>query len=116
MIAHVSFSKEVEKDNWHEGVTGHRTTVFHEKFTVEFENTEHFKEKLADLVTGMFDVPHSDFIEHVSNECDNDRFDYNQNEDDYGNRISLTEENPDGYLAHYEFFVLRVTQEISYTF
>lgn len=56
------------------------------------------------------------FVDQVSNEIENNRFDYNQNENGDGDYIVLTEENPNGFLCDYQFYVDKVTQEIDYTF
>lgn len=116
MIAHVSFYKDVEKDNWFNGSTGSLQSVYDEKFTVEFSNTDDLKEKLADYITMHFDVWHNDFIEFVKNECENNRFDYAQNENNDGRKIELTEEQPNGYYAMYFFHIDKVTKEIEYKF
>ncbi|MEH6848044.1 hypothetical protein [Bacillus thuringiensis] len=115
-IAHVYFTKEVEKDNWNYGVTGERTLSYSEQMTVEFENTEELKEKLADFITSGFDVFHNDFIEYGEFDNENNSFIYSQNEDEDNNKIDLTEFCPNGYLCGYTFYIEKVTQEIEYTF
>lgn len=114
--AHVNFYKDVEQDNWELGVVGKHQAIHFEKFIVEFTDTDDLKEKLADYITEYFDVWHNNFIDFVENECENNRFDYSQNEDDDGHATTLTEEYPDGYLASYQFLITEVTQKIEYTF
>lgn len=114
--AHVNFYKDIEKDNWHTGCEGLKQSSYFEKFTVDFTDKDDLLEELADYITAHFDVYHDEFIEYVNNECDNNRFDYSQNEDDDGNRIDLKETNPDGWLAYYQFLITKVTQEVEYKF
>lgn len=114
--AHISFYKEVEKDNYETGVHGPRTIVFNEKFTVDFTDTNNLKDKLANYLYGFMDIDRLDFVKYVSNECENNRFDYSQNENAEGERITIDENNPDGYLADYYFYIDKVTEEIEYTF
>lgn len=115
-IAHVYVTKEMEKDNWFNGVTGERYLSWDENITIEFEDTEHLIEQLADYITQYADIPQNDFLEYTTNEIENNRFDYRQNEDNDNNKIDLTEERPDGYLCDYCFTVTKVTQEIEHTF
>ncbi|USL89398.1 hypothetical protein vBBceHLY2_00122 [Bacillus phage vB_BceH_LY2] len=114
--AHVYFVKESEKDNWNEGLIGERQFVYEEKFTVDFVDTNDLKEKLAKYLTGHFDVCNADFIKYGEKDDENNSFIYSQNECVDGNKVTLTEENPNGYLSDYTFYITKVTQEIEYTF
>jgi hypothetical protein len=109
--------KEVEKDNWFEGVYGSRSLVFDEKFTVEFDGSmDDLKEKLGDYITRHFDVVHNDFIKYVENAIELNRFDYCQCEDEDGINITLTEENPEGYCADYTFYIDDVYEKVNFKF
>lgn len=112
LIAHVSFYKEVEKDNYEKGCYGSRSLIFNEEFTVNFKDTDDFKQQLASYTSTLFDVNEGHFIKWVENECENNRFDYAQNEDEEGNHIEITSENPDGYYAVYSYYINKVTEQI----
>ena len=116
MLAHVDFYKDVEKDNWDNGCTGSITCIYYGELVFSFENTTNLVEKLAEYISNNFDVDINEFVSEVNNECGNKRFDYCQNEDGNGDKITLTKDNPDGYLAQYSFLVTKVTKEIEYTF
>lgn len=115
-IANVYFTKEIEKINYNHDLIGERSLNYEEKFTIKFNDTEELKEKLADFITSGFRVWHNDFIEYVTNEIENNRFDYAQIEDEDNNKIDLSEENPNGYMCDYTFIVTSVSQEIEYKF
>ncbi|AKQ08329.1 hypothetical protein PQE66_gp014 [Bacillus phage PBC2] len=116
-IAHVYVCKEMEKYNWFEGsAIDSRYLSWDESIIIEFEDTEHLVEQLADYITQYADIPNNDFLEYTTNEIENNRFDYSQFEDDDNNKIDITEERPNGYLCDYTFTVTKVTQEIEYTF
>lgn len=112
LVANVLFFKDAERDNFTEGCSGNRTLVHEEKFTVEFMNTHNLIQKLCDWATSNFDISASAFMEYTNNECENNRFDYCQSEDNQGNQMDITEENPDGYLASYTFLITDVSQKI----
>lgn len=117
MIAHVSIYKEVERDNWTNGCTGSRNLLFNENITIDFENTNDLKEKLYMYASGIFDIPNGEmFMEYLSNDYENNCFDYSQNEDNDEMMIQLSEKNPDGWFVEYIFYINKVTQEIKYKF
>ncbi|AGR46712.1 hypothetical protein PP653_gp038 [Bacillus phage Basilisk] len=115
-IANVYFTKTATADNFHNGCAYESQLIHEEKFTVEFNDTEDLKEKLADYTTKHFDVWHNDFIEYVTNETENNRFDYQQNECEDARKLTLTEEYPDGFLCDYSFTITKVSQETEYKF
>lgn len=113
LIARVEFEKRAEKDNWGKGCYGGAWTVYTDKFSVEFTDTDDLKQKLAKWVSSHFDVNEDDFAKYADNECENNRFDYCQGEDADGNHMVVTEDNPEGYLADYTFWI-EVTQKVDY--
>lgn len=116
MLALVYMAKEVEKDNYEKGCHGGLSFLYDEKFTVYFNDTAELKKKLGQWASERFDVKAEDFASFVNNEIENDRFDYNQSEDAEGRFTTITEDNPDGYLAFYTFWIKGVYQEVEYTF
>lgn len=115
-VAHISMDKVVQEDNWYQGCSVKSWFTYDEHFTVEFEDTADLKEKLADWVSNNFDIHPATFLKYVTNEVENNRFDYSQNEDGEANHKIITEEDPDGYLADYHFYISQVTAPIEYTF
>ena len=115
-VANVSFEKMVQHDNYENGCSINSWITSTDDFVVFFTDTNDFKEKLADWVVARFDVDRGDFIEYVQNEDSNNRFDYCQGEDEDSNCITISKDNPDGYLADYFFYVSNVSEEIDYTF
>lgn len=113
--ATVYFEKMATKDNWEEGCVGQSWHVYDERFNVEFEDKKDLINKLGDYMSRFFAVNKSDFVENVSNECENNRFDYCQGEDEDGMPFTVTEQNPDGYLADYMFHV-EVYEKVDYEF
>lgn len=112
-IAHIVFYKDIEKDNFTKGCDPQTSQlVWDTNFTLEFTDTNDLVDKLTNYITYHFDVKSEDFKAFVNNECDNYRFDYNQSEDGEGKRVDITEENPNGYLATYQFMVTRVMKEV----
>jgi hypothetical protein len=118
MNAKINFAKEIEMDNFERGCEGSRTLVYNENISIDFQDTNELKEKMAKWLSNYFDVNENDFINYVQNECQNNRFDYNQSEDSEGNKIKITKENPNGFLADYSFLVLEVKEvkEVNYIF
>ena len=115
-IATVNFAKMVQHDNFDNGCSTNSWITSTDDFVVSFTDTNDFKEKLADWIVSHFDVDRVEFMEYVNNECDNNRFDYCQNEDGDGDCITITESNPDGYLADYSFHVSNIAEEVDYKF
>jgi hypothetical protein len=116
--ATVLFTKEAEKDHYERGCEGGSYTVCQENIQVNFTSTEDLKVNLAEWASSRFDIDKGTFLEHVHNECENHRFDYDQSEDWQGDAIKITPENPHGYLARYEFLIMNVVevQEVDFTF
>jgi hypothetical protein len=114
-IATVSFWKDVEKDNYSEGCYGGVQGVCDDKFVVEFNTKEDLLEQLAEWTANRFDVTEENFLEHVENECDKNRFDYAQGEDGEGDYMQVTEDNPEGYYAMY-FYRVSVSQKVEFSF
>ncbi|AIW03170.1 hypothetical protein CPT_Mater235 [Bacillus phage Mater] len=113
--ATVTFEKTVEKDNWELGCyDGHRL-ICDDTFSFEFTTAEDLKEVLATWISNRFDVQKENFLNYVQNECYNNRFDYSQSEDAEGEYTFITEDNPDGFLASYMFWV-DVTQKVEFEF
>jgi len=117
-IATVNMDKMVEQDNYELGCQGSSRYVFEDSFTIEFNSTQDLLEGLANYISSNFDVDQNTFVEHVNNEIENNRFDYNQSEDNEGDRIDITPENPDGYLAQYTFYIedVKEVKEVNYIF
>ena len=113
--ASVYFEKMAVKDTWEDGCVGNSWHVYDERFNVDFEDTDDLINKLGIFISNNFDVNKDEFLEHVNNECENDRFDYCQGEDADGNKMSVTEDNPNGYLADYMFHV-EVFERLDYKF
>lgn len=114
--AKVNFEKMVQHDNWEHGCGMEHWTTYHETFYINFTDTDNLKEELAKWISNHFDVSQDDFLKHVNNDCELDRFDYNQNEDGNADKMDITQENPDGYLADYMFWIAEVTQKVDYKF
>lgn len=117
-MATVNVEKMVEQDNYETGCQGGSRFVFDDTFTIEFNSTQDLLEGLADYVSSNFDVNPVTFIEHVNNEIENNRFDYNQSEDGEGDKIDITPADPDGYLAQYTFYIedVKEVKEVNYIF
>lgn len=116
LIANVRFGKMVCKDNWEEGCVGSSWHVYDESFSVEFEDKNDLIDKLGDYLSNGFGVDKDDFVKYVNNDCEPDRFDYCRGEDGDGFEFMVTEQNPDGYLADYTFYVEDVCKRINYDF
>ena len=114
--AKVLFYKQVEKDNYYEGCHGGLNLVYEDILEIEFKNKQDFVEKLAKYTSENFDVDEKTFLKHVENIHHNHRFDYYQTEDENGNRMKITKENPDGYCANYLFYVADVYGKVHYKF
>ncbi len=115
LVASVYFVKEIEMDNYEKGAYGNRLLVHDEKFKIEFTDTDDLKDGLGEWLSNNFDVDKDVFVKYVENEFENNRFDYSQNEDGEGCRIKITEDNPDGWIADY-FFYVDVLQKVDYAF
>jgi hypothetical protein len=113
--AHVKFYKDVERDNYSKGCYGGVRGVYDDKFSVEFENTEDLKRRLAEWTSSRFAVRVDTFLKYVENECEPNRFDYAQPEDDDGNFKHITEDDPEGWYAMY-FYHIEVFKPVSYDF
>jgi len=115
-IADVTVEKMVTEDNWEHGVTGDYTTVYYDSFFVEFNDMQDLKHQLAKWVSERFAIDEKDFIDYVTNDIEDNRFDYSQNEDADGNYKMLTKDDPDGYLCDYIFYIQHVLQKVDYKF
>lgn len=107
-LAKVNFYKDVEKDNYFEGITPELTSIDFQQIEFTFETEDELLYKMSRWVYERFDVDFDEYLKYVNNDCDDYRFDYNQNEDDDGSAVLLSADNPDGYLAHYQMLVLEV--------
>lgn len=114
-IARINYHKIAQHDNYEEGCTGNAWLVDSGYFMLEFTSTDDFKSKLAKWVSARFDVGENDFYNNVENEIENNRFDYSQNEDGASSYKKIDENNTDGYLCDYNFWV-EVLQKIDYKF
>ena len=114
LIANVSFEKVVQYDSYEMGCSIERWSVANDNFSIKFTDVADLKKGLAEWVSERFDVNENYFIKHVENECDNNRFDYSQNEDEEDNYMEVSKDNPDGYLADYSFYVTNVLEEVDY--
>lgn len=115
LFARIVWDKIACKDNWDKGADVESWVVQDGKTMFSFTDADDFKNKLADYVCKNFDVNKDDFLKYATNEIENNRFDYNQNEDSNSNRTELSESNPDGYLCDYTFWV-DVVQEVKFNF
>jgi hypothetical protein len=114
--AKVYLTKEVTGYNLHNGCDENRHHVWDATFHCNFIDTNDLKEKLVDYLSNVSFINRKDFLEYVSNEIENNRFDYCQTENSDGFLIELTEENPDGYIADYTFSINKVYVEAAYQF
>lgn len=116
-MANVYFTKEVCTDNYYEGCDTDYRLVFDQKFTIEFTDTNDLIRQLATYVsTTYFDVDFNEFTEYVTNEIENNRFDYCQNENESGYRTQVTVDNQTAFLADYTFYVNNVAKIVDYVF
>jgi hypothetical protein len=116
LVAKVYFEKRVQEDNFDNGCELQSWITLSENLNIEFKDTDDFKSKLADWSSSWFGIDEDEFLKYVSNEVDNNRFDYSQNEDSNGNSIVLTKERPNGYLCDYTFCVNEVLERVDYKF
>jgi hypothetical protein len=114
--AKVYLDKSVQDYNINEGADPSADRIlFTDNFEVEFSDKDSLVEGLADYICEIFDVNRDAFIKRTDNEFDEMKFEYNQIEDDNGFYTELTEENPDGYLVDYTFFIKRIMMEVTHT-
>lgn len=119
LTAKIIFEKRVQHDNWEKGCETNSWIVSNDSFTIDFTDSEDFKNKLANWVVNNFDVNKEDFLKYAFlkyTDSELNRFDYSQNEDKEGDYIRLTEDNPDGYLCDYTFWVDKVMAEVDFKF
>lgn len=115
-IACVGFDKMCQHFNINNGASGDVWTVQDDKIFIEFDDTSDFKDKLAQWVTERFYVEVIDFNEYCEKQEDEDIFTYCQSEDEEGYKLELDENNQDGYLSDYTFYVMEVSKQVEYKF
>lgn len=112
----VYFCKEVEPDNYFNGVSGSISVVSSDTIYVDFADTDDLLQSLAQWASERFDVDFDTMRKGFTNECQLDRFDYYQNENADGLKITITENNPDGYHCSYSFYIDEVLELVDYKF
>lgn len=109
-IANCHFYKDIEHDYFEHVCRGDIHPIDFQSIQLEFTTQSELIEKMADYVSGNYDVAHDRFCDYVSNDCDINRFSYAQNENDDGDYIELSKECPKGWYASYQILVISVSQ------
>lgn len=111
--AKINFMLEVYKDNFFSGEGEHCNSHFEKDIYITFNDKQDLIEKVAEWVSERFDVSESDFIKYNDTEEENRIF-YSQNENEKDLHIELTENNPDGYIVNYDFYIEEVSKVIEF--
>ena len=107
-VASLMFTKEVEEDDYNEGAQGRQRIMFEEHGSVATDSIDNLKAEISAWL-GNYGFKFKDFSwfdEEGENEMLGGRFETDRNEDNEGNSIQLSEENPKGWLARYCLYVL----------
>jgi hypothetical protein len=111
----VEFFKYTKHDNYEHGCDGNSWGVYSQTFHLEFSDSDDLIQQLAQWTSENFDVPFDEINKGLTNYVGN-KFEFCQNENSDGDHITITANNPDGYLSDYEFFVDDVYVKVDYNF
>jgi hypothetical protein len=119
LIAEVYATKIIQEDHWERGCTGARMVSFNDKTQLEFTDTNDLVDGLGEWISSLTDIDKDAFVRDVQHDPEGsteDSFWYSRTEDGDAEAKFLTESDPEGWLAEYEFTVTRVMQEVEYQF